>query len=87
MSKFLAFINEHPILSVASVHLSGDAVRLLYDATDFANGVATDAKRDQAEASAFSESAFARYVADAAAAYRDAYGQWLACVQFYEGIR
>ena len=73
--------------SVASVHLSGDALRLFADATAFANGTSAAASGDPTPAAAISESALARYVADAATAYRDAYGQWQACVTFYRTLR
>lgn len=73
--------------SVASVHLSSNAVRLFADASAFANGTAATPERDSPPAAAVSESALGDYAAKAAEAYRDAYGQWLACVNFYNQLR
>ena len=72
-----------------TIVISSDAGRLLDDASRFANQTpaAPEVHQDAAApVPSVSEQALAQAWADAAAAYRDAYGHWQACVNFYEKL-
>ena len=72
-----------------TIVISRDAGRLLDDASRFANQApaAPEVHQDAAPSvPSVSEQALAQAWADAAAAYRDAYGHWQACINYYEGL-
>lgn len=74
-----------------TISVGPDAARLLRDSADLANAAPAPI-RDQTPAVAvpgttFSEAELVSKWADAALAYADARGQWLACVNFYERLQ
>jgi hypothetical protein len=74
-----------------SIALSADADRVWRDSSREANA-ARDAQEhpetaDPVPNPTYSEQDLAAFFVAAAKAYADAYGQWLACVNYYEGLR